>query len=380
MSDSNDDDAVEFFTPLDRPSKNNHDSVVVDDYDDQEEQALEFMNQDRITKSNNATSSTNDKKSKILPLNVAPVEATMTKYDPSMEKPVDLSKPDPAERIADELERLQALLSEDELKYQIFDSNSKARGKWDTVMIFLLVETAIMVPYEIGFIQPMTQDADASLPSPSPIDLLFIINRLIDLCFLFDMWLQFHTPFMDKITNQKISHFHRIAQEYLTHWFALDLISILPFDILALTMENSTVGHLKLLRIIRLLRMFKIVRVFRASRIIRRWEAQLGMSFALVSLSKFFFGTLILAHWMACLWGLIPQFEDLGEDELSWMRHYDRLIQSEDHSQYIVALYWAVMTLTTIGYGDVLPQTTAERTVSIFCMMMGGGVYAYGTS
>lgn len=44
---------------------------------------------------------------------------------------------------------------------------------------------------------------------------------------------------------------------------------------------------------------------------------------------------------------------------------------------YIVALYWSVMTMSTIGYGDVVPKTQYERVYEIFGMMLGASVYAY---
>ena len=44
---------------------------------------------------------------------------------------------------------------------------------------------------------------------------------------------------------------------------------------------------------------------------------------------------------------------------------------------YIVALYWSVMTMSTIGYGDVLPKTQYERVYEIFGMVLGASVYAY---
>ena len=47
------------------------------------------------------------------------------------------------------------------------------------------------------------------------------------------------------------------------------------------------------------------------------------------------------------------------------------------HQIYAVALYWAVMTMSTIGYGDVQPQTTLERSYVIGCMVVGASVYAY---
>jgi hypothetical protein len=44
---------------------------------------------------------------------------------------------------------------------------------------------------------------------------------------------------------------------------------------------------------------------------------------------------------------------------------------------YIGSLYWSVMTVSTIGYGDVLPVTTPERVFVILAMLMGAFAYGY---
>ena len=44
---------------------------------------------------------------------------------------------------------------------------------------------------------------------------------------------------------------------------------------------------------------------------------------------------------------------------------------------YIVSVYWSVMTMSTIGYGDVTPKTKYERIYEIFGMILGASVYAY---
>jgi len=67
--------------------------------------------------------------------------------------------------------------------------------------------------------------------------------------------------------------------------------------------------------------------------------------------------------------------------------------------QYIAALYWSVMTITTIGYGDLvrvawcwtcavgsypsrlvlfqIPQSHGERILATMCMLLGASIYAY---
>ena len=46
-------------------------------------------------------------------------------------------------------------------------------------------------------------------------------------------------------------------------------------------------------------------------------------------------------------------------------------------SEYIAALYWSVTTMTTVGYGDVIPQNDTERFYALMSMVVGGGFYGY---
>ena len=43
---------------------------------------------------------------------------------------------------------------------------------------------------------------------------------------------------------------------------------------------------------------------------------------------------------------------------------------------YVAALYWAVQTLTTVGYGNVVPQTVLERIIACGVMVLGGFVFS----
>ncbi len=43
------------------------------------------------------------------------------------------------------------------------------------------------------------------------------------------------------------------------------------------------------------------------------------------------------------------------------------------------SIYWAVVTLTTVGYGDVVPLTTLGKTVAVFIMLLGYAIIAVPT-
>ena len=60
----------------------------------------------------------------------------------------------------------------------------------------------------------------------------------------------------------------------------------------------------------------------------------------------------------------------------SWITDYD-MHNADSLTKYLAALYWSVMTVTTIGFGDITPATSMERAFLILVMLVGGAMYAY---
>ena len=68
-----------------------------------------------------------------------------------------------------------------------------------------------------------------------------------------------------------------------------------------------------------------------------------------------------------------------SDSELNIRNHlsHDAIVSYADRrTSYITSLYWAFTTLTTVGYGDVVPSTNIERLFAMFVMLMGSVIYA----
>ncbi|EQC39651.1 hypothetical protein, variant 1 [Saprolegnia diclina VS20] len=213
---------------------------------------------------------------------------------------------------------------------------------------------------------------------------MFVLNRLVDLCFLFDMLLRFFLMYRDEWSNIWIAQPTQIVRHYIKGWFAVDLVSVIPFDLINFFVGSSAVQQLRLMRVLRLLRLMKIIRVIQGTDMFTRWEAKMSMNYATLALTKFAFIALMISHWIACIFRFIVDIEyyvDSSGKVYNWLTMHSMgstpLSEMPPSTQYISALYWSVMTLTTIGYGDLVPSTLAERALSIACMLLGAGTYAY---
>lgn len=72
-----------------------------------------------------------------------------------------------------------------------------------------------------------------------------------------------------------------IVYNYVTSWFPLDLVSVLPFEFLGGLMngDSTNISQLQLLRLVRLTRLLKLLRVFRASRKLKQAKIASGLRY-----------------------------------------------------------------------------------------------------
>ena len=62
----------------------------------------------------------------------------------------------------------------------------------------------------------------------------------------------------------------------------------------------------------------------------------------------------------------------------NWLVAYNPAAVDEPNLvRYLIALYWSIITITTMGYGDVLPVTNDERIFVIFVSIVGAVVFSY---
>ena len=159
--------------------------------------------------------------------------------------------------------------------------------------------------------------------------------------------------------------------------FAIDLFSLLPFDVLSLALDSPKIQRLKVVRLVRLLRLLKLMRVLKASRMFTRYEAQMSVSYAKLAIARELVAIVIMCHWVACLWGLVA---GLQEGQHTWLdqagldkamhcradssteladEECERAI-SGPFDKYAISLYFSVLTLTSLGYGDISAQNETE--------------------
>ncbi|KAK3255690.1 hypothetical protein CYMTET_35140 [Cymbomonas tetramitiformis] len=243
------------------------------------------------------------------------------------------------------------------MQFGVIDAKGKEKMRWDKGMMYLLMFLGIFTPFEVAFLTPK-------------LDHYFYLNRLFDLLFLIDMVLSFLVNYHDPEENKVVYDNKKIVQRYLGGWFAVDLISILPFDILVIYKAEY--------KKMRVMRLIKLLRLGKASRLIKEEDgdvAEAAMDYNILNLIMFIVMIVLFSHWMACVWMLVATMEDSPKN---WLHPNGEEGYVEDvYRDYFASLYFSVMTVTTIGYGDIVPVTTIERIFDIIAMLFGGLIFGY---
>ena len=87
---------------------------------------------------------------------------------------------------------------------------------------------------------------------------------------------------------------------------------------------------------------------------------------------------LFLSHILACFWFYTAALSGADGDP-TWVSTYDdgSALDAPVHVQYLYSMYWALATLTTVGYGDVVPVNNTERGFALVALLVGALVFGY---
>lgn len=78
------------------------------------------------------------------------------------------------------------------------------------------------------------------------------------------------------------------------------------------------------------------------------------MSVATSRLIKSLIMIAFLLHLVGCLWATVASLTE-GDSELNWMTAIG-VDNGESIDQYVASVYWAAVTIYTVGYGDITSQ------------------------
>ena len=137
----------------------------------------------------------------------------------------------------------------------------------------------------------------------------------------------------------------------------IDLLAILPFYLPFVAADLRFLRMMRLFRVFRVLRLFKLGRYFEAlqiiTKVIRASWPQLVMSVA-ICLFVMLFSAIV-------------------------MYTVENPFQPEQFPNVISSLWWALCTLTTVGYGDVYPVTSIGKIFASVISLVGIGIIAIPT-
>jgi hypothetical protein len=188
-------------------------------------------------------------------------------------------------------EFIEEVISKDETwvdKYKagrmIIHPESAIGFNWTLVTMLLVLWSAVVIPERIAF------ESKAGF-------WMHKFDLFMEVWFLADIFVNFHTGYLDKDTDQMIMDPAKIRRNYSRGWFLVDAPSSFPAGLF--TMVSPDAENMSFLRVIRMAKMFRLVKLLNI-KALQDLEDSGKINPATIRLAKLAFEFLIAVHFIAC--------------------------------------------------------------------------------
>lgn len=234
----------------------------------------------------------------------------------------------------------------------IISPESRLKITWDVVKLVIIMSEAILIPFMLSF-------------CPSHIQIYQHVLDSMELFFFIDIVFKFNTEVY--LNGVLFSDRVYIAKQYLKSSFFFDIIAAFPYNLIVPEMnlqEDTLYIPVSQASSLRFLFLIKLIRISEIKKLIYKIEDFFVSSFLLTPIQglSFFFTVFFWTHILACI---VYAFfaRSLELEPVLWEFYYEKV---ED--RYLRNIYLILQTMTSVGYGDILPRTTNQRIVAAVSM------------
>ncbi|XP_052216049.1 cyclic nucleotide-gated cation channel alpha-3-like [Dreissena polymorpha] len=224
----------------------------------------------------------------------------------------------------------------------VFDPSGRLSYWWSSVVSIAFIYNFWVIIYRFAFQEISSHN----------ISIWFTLDYLADFIYILDIAFHFRTGYLEDGVLQTDATKLRLHYMNTTNFY-VDCLCLLPLDFLYLS-----IGFCSILRCSRL------VKVYRFWMFLDRTERHTNYPNVIRTTTLMHY-LLALFHWNACLYYIIAN--RLGKSSTTWEFPKDN---GDVMRQYLHALYWSTLTLTTVG-NLPRPKTNGDYVFTIFEMVFG---------
>lgn len=247
--------------------------------------------------------------------------------------------------------------------------DSKFRIGWTAMHLIFVTYYLFTLPLHLSYC-PLI----AELGNPGRV-LWIVTDFITDIFFISDLILNF-TYFGFVQDGVVVSAPHLIQDRFLSQgklYIGILVVTALPLEILSIVWKIGTVSSFRLFKIFRLSEMIHYGKDIQL--VLDSININLPTVVRRVGALNLFL--IMVLHWVGCLWTLAGTIDLYTSTTLpTWINvDHNSTFLAIDHTvmvTYLRSVYWAMVAMTTLGYGDIVPQNDIETLVSVVVILIGG--------